>query len=639
MGENLLGEKRIPQQNTFSSESHINIRTFFVEEKKANMSSTTFVSCVFGSNTTEIHNTLQQWLPLQLYMVLYIQNDHVLEELAFKMANAPEDYRHIHCVRLEDIRSKDWAREIDLSLCCLPGNRNPTKDTLPHLWNTHHKIPCLATCVEDDPFHTPYYAFIDYDALALFQDPRTAGYLREHFGNTDTQDHKQLFLDAPDRVYIPGCWSPLDAAFVVSPEYKHNIHWRFCGAFVFGSATALTDFAHHYRTHFVSFVTQYDYCLSWEVNYWAWLEANTGWKPQWYAGNHNDTLVRVPKSHGFHILKNASLQYKLYQYMYPELSPYRPMSASYVVHNGRRILSTRYVNYWIYDNGAYWYPDDEQKIRTKNVCSLLQDGSEHHDALYPVCYYETKEHFQPPIVKRANVFSEGVEDIRLFVSNATGKLMFIGSTLGYSYTDRIRMIVGEYQVDDHTIDRTDEVTGEQRTVRVVQRAYMHSANVIVPPYDSWCEKNWAPIPLDNQKDGFVYKWNPLEIGQLVETQEGHTQLEIVHRVSTNTEIFGVVKGSTPFVEHDDGDHYIGMVHYSEEKSPRQYYNRLVLLRKETYEVAKCTETFCFEKVGVEFCVGMEVQETRIVFWISQKDRDPRMVVMDRVFFDDKWISF
>ena len=118
------------------------------------------------------------------------------------------------------------------------------------------------------------------------------------------------------------------------------------------------------------------------------------------------------------------------------------------------------MNYWIYDNGGYWYPEDEQKIRTKNVCSLMKYGSEHHDTYYPVCYKEVNDKFEPPIMKQANVFSEGVEDIRLFVSQQTGKLMFIGSTLGYSYADKIRMIVGEYDIHTQETDRVDVLTNE-----------------------------------------------------------------------------------------------------------------------------------------------------------------------------------
>jgi len=216
--------------------------------------------------------------------------------------------------------------------------------------------------------------------------------------------------------------------------------------------------------------------------------------------------------------------------------------------------------------------------------------------------------------------------------------MFIGSTLGYSYTDKIRMIVGEY----HVLSETTETETETETKDIVKTlkikyAYLTNACLVTSPYDQWCEKNWCPIPMREGEDGFVYKWHPLEIGRLVESN-GTYDLKIVHRVPTNTEIFGKVKGSTPFRKHGENQ-LMGMVHYSEETNPRQYYNRIVVLDAETFEVIQCTESFCFEQTGVEFCMSMEILDTKLVFWISQRDRDPMMIEMEKTFFDDKWIAF
>lgn len=610
---------------------------------------TTFVSCIFETIPEKIHDyseihykystLVSHWEDAKVYLVMYVK-DYNLFEFLCKMV---KDKPRIRVAILSDIRGDPWASMIDLDTCTLPENRNKDKDTLTHIWNTLHKFPCLAQCVEENPFKTPYFAYMDFDVFHLFRDRRTVGYIREHFGQTRSQSNKQLFVENPHGLYIPGCWGKLETSFVKSPEYKHNIHWRFCGAFVFGALQTITTFFEAYKTYFETYVQQHDHCLSWEVNYWAWLEAilkEDQLQIKWYAGDHNDTLIRVPRTCGYHILKQSAKEYQHYRYLYPDLSPYRPMSASFIPYKDQYILNTRYVNYWIYDNGAYWYPEDEHKIRTKNVCSVLQHGSEHHNVLYPLCYHETQEQFQPPIVKRANVFSEGIEDIRLYVSQKTGKLMFVGSTLGYSHEDKIRMVVGEYYVETEMVRREDKDTGELQETVGIRQSYLTNAHIVTSPYDQWCEKNWCPIPMGENEDGFVYKWHPLEIGRLVESADssGVYDLEITHRVATNTEIFGKVKGSTPFRKH--GTHQLlGMVHYSEEMTPRQYYNRLVVLDAETFEVCQCTESFCFEHVGVEFCMSMEILDTKLVFWISQRDRDPMMIEMEKTFFDDKWIAF
>ena len=588
--------------------------------------STTFVSIIFDSNIAKNEHLLSQWIATKVYLKLYIQDQTVLHHLQSYL-----DENNISTIQIVSWNlNMDWASGVEFDKCILPTKRNLEKDTFENIWNTLLKIPCLSDCVLTNPFSTDYFAYMDFHAFELFRDRRTISYIQEQYGNTVSKGRKQIFLQNRHELYIPGCWGNLTKETVRGGEFKHNIHWRFCGAFLFGSKKSVLLFDRYYKMHFETFVKQHDYCLSWEVNYWAWLETmfSEEWKLSWYKGDHNDTLVRVPHVFGFHILQQSAVKYARYKYIYPDVSPYRPMSASIVRYQNQYILNTRYVNYWIYDNGSYWYPEDEHKIRTKNVCSLLKNGSEFHDVLFPTCYSEATERFKPPIVKRAGGFSEGVEDIRLYISNETGKLMFIGSTLGYSTTDKIRIIIGEYHVE---ICETETGTG-------IQEVFMNNAKIITSPYDSWCEKNWCPIPLNDGCDGFIYKWNPLEIGKVVDGPCDTYRFEIEHRIPTNTEMFGNVKGSSPFSRLNETQ-LIGMVHYSEEKSPRQYYNRIVVLDKEKYHVVKCTEAFCFEQIGIEFCMGMEMLGEKYVFWISQKDRDPLMIEVETEFFGDKWIEF
>ena len=594
---------------------------------------TTFVSCIFLENSefSHIESLLDRWERIQVNVQFYVKYFDVLEKLNTRITITPSS--SIRFVPLQDLRCETWASKIDLQRCPLPERRNDHKDTLIHIWNTLHKIPCMSHCVRENPYQTPFFFYLDFDVFELFREPATETYLREHYGHTQRRGHKSLFFpNQSDVLYIPGCWDKLDRSFVKSPEYKHNIHWRFCGASVFGSARSVLHFDQYYTQYFETYVLQNDMCLSWEVNYWAWLEATFESSVvgiQWIPGDHNDTLVELPNVFGYHVLKEAAEQYMEHEYVYPDLSPYRPMSASVVCQDGQWWLNTRYVNYWIYDNGAYWYPDDESRIRTKNLCTRLEG---HHKKLFPVTFQEIKEDFQPPVVKRANVFSEGVEDIRLYVSQKTNQLMFIGSTLNYSYTDKIRMIVGEYHPE----------------------GTLTNARVVTSPNNNWCEKNWCPIPLNIggvegvegvgnngtvMEDGFVYQWHPLQIGRLRENTDppiGTYALEMVYNWPTPHRLFGKIKGSTRFRKQDAN--WIGMVHYSEEMYPRQYYHRLVELCGETYKVLRCTESFCFEQPGVEFCMGMEILNGGMVAWISRKDRDPMMVEVEMSFFDDKWIG-
>jgi len=382
-------------------------------------------------------------------------------------------------------------------------------------------------------------------------------------------------LPDEDILYVPGCWAQ-------RPVDKDHVCWRFCGSFFWGTAKGVKRLKTLYDEHWLEYRGEQ---LTWEVNFWAWLEMHKGWRPRWYQADHNDSLVQIPTC--LHDIKTVT-------YDYPNLLPYRPMSAAFVEFKGEQILNTRYVNYWIQENGGYWFPENERVIRTKNVMSRLKDYT-------PIDYQEV-----PELPSEKEAFSEGVEDIRLY---ATDRIRFIGSTLQHSYCDKMRMVVGDYD-------------GTLRNVRCIR-----------PPEETWCEKNWAPVPLPSC-EGFVYKWHPLEIGKIVDDK-----LEIVIRHAT-PECFAQLKGSTPFVPYEtqtcetsetcetgqtsETGKWVAIAHFSEETSPRRYFHRVIVLDREL-KVYKYSGAFCFLKEGVEFCVGMAWNNGTIRAWISQMDRDPVMV--------------
>jgi hypothetical protein len=187
----------------------------------------------------------------------------------------------------------------------------------------------------------------------------------------------------------------------------------------------------------------------------------------------------------------------------------------------------------------------------------------------------------------------------------------------------------------------------------VENAAIRSGKIVQPPTDTWAEKNWIPIVrknkilmgdgtmIDQEEELFIYKWSPLEIGRI---ENGI--LVIVHSYPMSMPLFSKIRGSTIFHVVDEG--LIGIVHYSEEHSPRHYYHMLVLLDKDSFMLKRYSEPFCFQKLGVEFCIGMmigdvanaessgmTVREDSYVFWISRHDRDPAMVTISKD--EIKWI--
>jgi hypothetical protein len=94
----------------------------------------------------------------------------------------------------------------------------------------------------------------------------------------------------------------------------------------------------------------------------------------------------------------------------------------------------------------------------------------------------------------------------------------------------------------------------------------------------------------------------------------------------NSPWFHKVRGSSLFV--DNGEHLVGVVHFSEETTPRRYYHMLVSLDKETFRPLKYSEIFHFQHLGIEFCIGFTIKNGEYVFWISQMDIKPLTISMD-----------
>jgi hypothetical protein len=330
--------------------------------------------------------------------------------------------------------------------------------------------------------------------------------------------------------------------------------------------------------------------LFWEINFWAWLEANTDWKTDWYFGKHNDKIINIPTKY-YASLLHDKLERTVYDY--PKIWNFFPSSASYLNHNGEHILNTRYVNYSFYLNGYYDIKHPENTIITRNMLSILNDH------LIPISYNEMNEYNIG--LKSYDLYSIGLEDIRLY--SYKDNIKFIATNVNYVGDIANRMIIGDYDI---------------------KSCLFLNSKIIQPPTQTPCEKNW--IPLNNgEEECFIYKWSPFEIGKI---NHDTNHLEIIKSYEIKSPDFHRIRGSTIFIDNINQKDLIGLVHFSEETSPRQYYHMLVTLDKETKLPISYSDPFCFQHYGVEFCIGFTIKNNKYVFWISKKDNDAIMVSID-----------
>ena len=498
----------------------------------------------------------------------------------------------------------------------LPVNRNTEKDTRDFIASGYYKYDLLKHAVQHADTDVTHFMWTDMDLPKLFRD------------KDGVKEYLQWFAGlqlAPTFLTFPGCWSKLEQE---KERVVDSVHWRFCGGFFIGDKDSVLQFCETVGEGVRRFIEKFD-TLVWDFNLWAWLESDFSrisddaekvWPDHWtwYRGDHNDSILYTSADIYTRTLTLASIV----EYPYPAIDTYYPTSAAYLSYEGKHWLNTRYVNYWIYPSGCYHFNNGQRLIENKNMLSEL-DG----ETLMPSSYREIEETIDLP-VKEGDILSKGLEDIRLYAHG--GGVKYIAATVGYSPSGKCRMVMGDYDVDGAAI----------RTSQLVQ-----------PPNDTWAEKNWIPIIRTNklllgdgtiinqEEELFIYKWSPLEIGRVEKrdvpgkdgedglTDKEEMALTIVHSYPMSMPLFSKIRGSTIFQEVEDG--LLGIVHYSEEHAPRHYYHMLVLLEKDSFMLKRYSETFCFQKLGVEFCIGMLVRETDYVFWISRHDRDPAMVTVEK----------
>jgi hypothetical protein len=342
--------------------------------------------------------------------------------------------------------------------------------------------------------------------------------------------------------------------------------------------------------------------LTWEVNFWSWLETFVDWKPTWFHTMFNDGIIKIPVKLYCKILDNSIKT----TYNYPAYDDYVPSSASHIYYKGHHFLNTRYVNYLIREDGSYFYLDPNSHIITKNYVSLLNKN------FIPTSYVimdddsiELKK-TEYPNGFACNII--GLEDIRLYEYN--NKIRFIATNRNFAPIDKNMMIIGDYNIETLKYD---------------------NCKIIDSPNNSNCEKNWIPIVTNNIENTsnmieyFIYSWYPMDICKI---NPETNKLESVKKYynTINAPNFNKVRGSSIFI--DVGDYLLGVVHFSDDIVPRNYYHMLVSLDKKTLCPMKYSQPFCFQHIGIEFCIGFWKQDNDYLFWVSKIDRNPCMMKID-----------
>ena len=140
------------------------------------------------------------------------------------------------------------------------------------------------------------------------------------------------------------------------------------------------------------------------------------------------------------------------------------------------------------------------------------------------------------------------------------------------------------------------------------------------------EKNWVHLPYQG-KDCIVYKWHPLEIYDLSDTDQDLRKVT----ESDTPRIFRFARGSTngvldPITKTD----LWFIVHLVSYETPRYYYHMILTLDANTLKLKKYSAPFRFNMNSpIQYSIGLCVTDTEFLVSYSDWDRTSNILIFPR----------
>lgn len=251
--------------------------------------------------------------------------------------------------------------------------------------------------------------------------------------------------------------------------------------------------------------------------------------------------------------------------------------------DGNYLLNVRRVSYSLTDNGDYRFVGAATAFNTINTLVRLDPQLRPLDE--PITVYPED------LDSRAVT---GIEDLRLHVTTS-------GSVI---YTGSVWKAYGEIEIVTGTVDPITKTL---------------SAPVGVPsPTGARCEKNWCLFEHDGATN-VVYAWAPLQLFDLDTT--GLSNPRVQERKLRH------FRGSSPGAVYGDSIYFV--THVVEYAKPRHYYHSIVELDRHTLAYKNHSKLFTFEGCSIEFCLGLVVEDDRVIMTYSTWDRTSHLKVYNR----------
>ena len=280
------------------------------------------------------------------------------------------------------------------------------------------------------------------------------------------------------------------------------------------------------------------------------------------------------------------------------------------------IANIRYVNYTVDEKGVY---EHNERLITVNQCLLL-------DSFFQIVREKWIECEDPE-----DKYYVGVEDIRLFERN--GIVWFIGT--GLLENGHLGLKYGIYTLDRPLVPR--ELTCSfQKHCEKNWVFVPHPLFPLIPLLEKVEQKETEQRDIEQKDTILVYHWYPLQLCRLIKDEKDTIELE---RTIEMPLIFKNVQGSTcGFAYNQEIWFVVHLVSYegtNEYPSLRSYYHLLVVFDETMTQLKRYSAPFTLEQYNIEFCLGILVEENRVLLSYSTMDQPTRIAVYDKAFVEEK----
>jgi len=270
--------------------------------------------------------------------------------------------------------------------------------------------------------------------------------------------------------------------------------------------------------------------------------------------------------------------------------------------SGGYVMNVRLVNYRIDSNGKYSY--DKHMISLNKYIEL-------NDKFMVV---EGKEKQISVEYDNNDKMYNGVEDVRLFYDD-DGGMLFVGG--GLHASGKMGVVHGIYNG-----------TGNGNALKPVEIKSEFNLN-------SECEKNWVFVNIAGERR-IIYSWSPLQICKIDEENPA-----ILKSVSTKKEagypgLFKYIQSSTCGFNYNDEIWFV--VHIVSHEEPQHYYHMILVFKNnDDMRLLKYSPLFKFDEHCIEYCIGLVVENSRIIATYSTWDRSTNLATYDKKYIEEMMI--